>query len=93
MKNFRYLENVSTISLDSQKCIGCGVCEIVCPHGVFRVTAKKARMVDYNGCMECGACGLNCPVEAIRVTPGVGCAAYIIQAWLKGSKAGDCECC
>ena len=39
--------------------------------------------------MECGACATNCPVHAITVTPGVGCAAYIIQTWIRGKKAPD----
>jgi ferredoxin len=42
--------------------------------------------------MECGACALNCPVAAIEVTPGVGCASYIIQTWIKGKDA-VIECC
>ncbi len=93
MKNFRYLKNVSTLNIDKDKCIGCGMCTEVCPHGVFELNSKKADMIDYNGCMECGACSQNCPSSAITVNPGVGCAAYIIQTWLKGTKlekAGSC---
>jgi hypothetical protein len=41
--------------------------------------------------MECGACAKNCPVGAVSVTPGVGCATYIIQSWLRRSK-GACGC-
>ena len=96
MKNFRYLSNVTTLKLDKNACIGCGICEILCPHGVLEVNAQKARIMDRDGCMECGACALNCPVEAIQVTPGVGCAAYIIQTWIKGKDAascGDTACC
>lgn len=93
MKSIRYLENVTTLALDSQRCIGCGQCTLVCPHGVFVLEGKKARLDDRDGCMECGACALNCPVEAIRVTPGVGCASYIIQTWLKGKEAAACNCC
>jgi ferredoxin len=40
--------------------------------------------------MECGACAKNCPTEAIAVTPGVGCAAYIIQTWFKGKNTTVC---
>ena len=93
MKSIRYLENVTTLALDSQRCIDCGQCTLVCPHGVFVLEGKKARLDDRDGCMECGACALNCPVEAIRVTPGVGCASYIIQTWLKGKEAAACNCC
>ena len=92
MKQFRYLENVTTLKLDQEKCIGCGQCAIVCPHTVFKVEKPKAFIVDQDGCMECGACASNCPVEAISVNPGVGCAAYIIQKWIKG-KDVVIECC
>ena len=96
MKNFRYLSDVTTLKLDKDVCVGCGMCEIVCPHGVFEINGQKAHVIDKNGCMECGACATNCPVEAIRVKPGVGCAAYIIQTWIKGKDAASCggtACC
>ena len=92
MNEFRYLENVTTLKLDGDACIGCGMCEVVCPHTVFEVAAKKAHIKDLDGCMECGACAANCPVQAISVTPGVGCASYIIQTWIKGKDA-IIECC
>ncbi len=72
MKDFRYIEDVSTLVLDEQKCIGCSLCTEVCPHGVFEMHENKARIVDFNACMECGACVSNCPVDAVSVSPGVG---------------------
>ena len=94
MHDLRYLTGVSTLKLDQEKCIGCGMCNTVCPHSVFVIEKKKAQIVDLDGCMECGGCANNCPTEALIVTPGVGCAAYIIQKWLKGTKlesmAGGC---
>lgn len=97
MKEFRHLPGVTTLSLAPEECVGCGVCEVVCPHGVMRLQNGKALVSDRDGCMECGACARNCPTTAIHVTPGVGCAAYIIKAWLKGRKAsaaaGDVKCC
>ncbi|OGR07010.1 MAG: ferredoxin [Deltaproteobacteria bacterium RIFOXYD12_FULL_50_9] len=96
MKEFRYLENVSTLTLNQDACIGCGICTTVCPHGVFTIQDHKAAIIDLNGCMECGACAGNCPSDALLVTPGVGCAAYIIQVWIKGKDKAACggiECC
>ena len=90
MENFRYLPGVTTLRLDDGACVGCGMCENVCPHGVFSLSSKKARIHDLDGCMECGACAKNCPYEAIAVSPGVGCAAYIIQTWIKGKSATAC---
>ena len=72
MKNMRYLEDVATLTLDREACVGCSLCTVVCPHGVFQIRDYKAAIVDLDGCMECGACVNNCPVNAIRVTPGVG---------------------
>jgi len=92
MKGIRYLENVTTLKLDQEKCIGCGMCEVVCPHTVFKMENPKVSIVDRDACIECGACASNCPVEAISVTPGVGCAASIIQRWLKG-KGVNVTCC
>lgn len=90
MKDFRYLEGVTSLVVDAGKCTGCGMCTVVCPHGVLEISARKAAIVDPDGCMECGACALNCPVAALSVTPGVGCAYYIIQTWIKGGKSAAC---
>ena len=90
MKDFRYLPGVSTLTLDPQACTGCGQCAIVCPHGVLAMAENRATIVDHDGCMECGACAQNCPTAAIGVTPGVGCAAAIINSWIKGGKPACC---
>ncbi|MCG8568394.1 MAG: 4Fe-4S dicluster domain-containing protein [Desulfobacterales bacterium] len=72
MKGFRHLEDVATLALDQDKCIGCTLCTQVCPHQVLEMQDKKAAIVDFNACMECGACVNNCPTQAISVSPGVG---------------------
>jgi NAD-dependent dihydropyrimidine dehydrogenase PreA subunit len=92
-----YFENVATLSLAAEKCVGCGICVDVCPHGVFSAADKKARIVEKDACMECGACAVNCPARAIEVSAGVGCATAIIKGWITGSEPScDCdssECC
>ncbi|MDF1577165.1 MAG: mercury methylation ferredoxin HgcB [Desulfurivibrionaceae bacterium] len=95
MEGFRYISGVVTLALDREICIGCGNCQTVCPHRVFEVADRKARLIDLDGCMECGACANNCPVAAISVTPGVGCASYVIKKWwmeIRG-KEGPITCC
>ncbi len=87
----RYIKGVTTLQLDVEKCIGCGVCPTVCPHGVLVMTDRKARIADRDGCIECGACARNCPVEAISVKAGVGCASAIIHSWLTGEEP-SCDC-
>jgi NAD-dependent dihydropyrimidine dehydrogenase PreA subunit len=96
MKGFRYLDNATTVELRKPACIGCGRCEEVCPHQVFRVTGKKAAFIDRDACMECGACQRNCPVSAISVDAGVGCATGLINEWLRernfrGFGGGNCS--
>lgn len=95
MKGFRHLKDVSTLELDQPKCISCGRCAEVCPHQVFALVEKRARIMDFDTCMECGACARNCPSAAIRVDAGVGCATGLINEWLrerKVSRSGN-GCC
>jgi len=93
----KYLKNVTTLSLNAEKCNGCGKCAEVCPHDVFDVDGKKARIAKKDLCMECGACALNCPAEAIKVNAGVGCAAAIGKSLLTGGEptcgCGSSNCC
>ena len=72
MEKLRHLEDVSTLVLDQDRCIGCSLCTQVCPQNVFEMKEGKAVLTDYNACMECGACVTNCTADAVRVTPGVG---------------------
>lgn len=92
-----YLKDVVTLELSENKCIGCGMCAIVCPHRVFTVGEDKAQIAYKDRCMECGACALNCPTDAIAVNANVGCASAIIKGWLTGTEPScDCsggECC
>jgi len=89
-----YGEN--TLKFDPDECVNCGMCSIVCPHGVFAPGKETALLVNKEACMECGACYLNCPTVAIEVESGVGCASAMIHAALTGSKevtCGDSGCC
>jgi len=81
-----YLKNVTTLAYDEEKCIGCGMCAEVCPHGVFGIIEKKAFILERDSCMECGACAMNCPSEALEVNAGAGCAAAIIIGWFTGKE-------
>jgi NAD-dependent dihydropyrimidine dehydrogenase PreA subunit len=95
---YKYLKNVTTLSYTAEKCVGCEKCTEVCPHGVFEISDKKARIIDKDSCMECGAYALNCPAKAISVNAGVGCAAAIIYSWFTGKEptcgcSGDTKCC
>jgi len=93
LNGYRYLKNVSTLVLETERCTGCGRCVEVCPHGVFSVTRGQACIADHDACMECGACARNCPEGAIDVDAGVGCATGLINEWLRDRELrqpGDC---
>ena len=86
-----YLRDVTTLKLLEEKCIGCGMCQIVCPHRVFALAERKALITNRDRCIECGACSTNCPVAAIEVKAGVGCASAIIHSWVTGEEP-SCDC-
>ncbi len=87
----KYLLNVATLELFPDKCVGCGTCIEVCPHGVLAMNDKKAAIVDSDRCMECGACMNNCGFGAIKVDKGVGCAAAIFNSMITGGEP-SCDC-
>ena len=89
----KYLRDVVTLSLDTDKCIGCGMCEIVCPHAVFSVKNNKAWINNIDMCMECGACSMNCPASAITVKSGVGCAYAVLKGMFRGNNDGEGPSC
>ena len=88
----RYLPDVVTLEYYADKCNGCRMCLMVCPHAVFSIENKIAKIVDRDACMECGACAKNCPEEALSVRAGVGCAyAIILGAIRKTEPTCGCE--
>jgi len=85
-----YLEN--TLVYDPKLCNGCAMCVAVCPHAVYEMDGRLARLVRPQACMECGACQVNCVTNAISVESGVGCASAMIRAALTGRREVTCDC-
>ena len=54
---------------DPDVCIGCGVCETVCPQGAVALTIgpDAHSEVDPNVCRGCGICNAECPTGAIQL--------------------------
>ena len=55
------------ITIDEQKCNGCGLCIPNCPEGAIQIIDNKARLVSDLMCDGLGACLGHCPQGAINV--------------------------
>lgn len=55
------------ITIDEEKCNGCGECITGCPEGALQVIDGKARLVSEIFCDGLGACLGNCPKGAIKI--------------------------
>ena len=54
------------VTIDKEKCTGCGACVDVCPVDALKLENDKA-VVDPETCIDCGTCVDECPVEAITL--------------------------
>jgi len=51
MNQLVYLKDVVTLKLDREKCVGCGMCLLVCPRAVLSLTNSKVEIIDRDACM------------------------------------------
>ena len=80
MKYFKdeYIEHVSynmcragqckelcEITIDPQKCKGCGLCKRNCPVHAISGEPKQVHKIDQDICIKCGTCVDKCPFKAI----------------------------
>lgn len=62
------MRNTAPYHIHEERCIGCGICEKVCPAKAIQMEEKKPKWVK-STCYMCMACFNRCPQEAIEYGP------------------------
>lgn len=57
------LHSSSQPKINTDKCIGCRICEKNCNHGAIKVGQDKKASIDYSICVGCGQCVALCQYE------------------------------
>lgn len=54
-------------SVNSNKCVACGVCSSKCPKDAVYVYNGISALVDIDMCVGCSLCAKHCPANAISM--------------------------
>jgi len=80
-------KNVSAITVDPEKCVGCAQCVSACPMKLLKIIDNLCVITDEHKCLECGSCRDKCPERAIIVSDSETAAKpKIIETDKKHSK-------
>jgi NADH-quinone oxidoreductase subunit F len=63
----KYCKGLVSLSIDPEKCTGCGACFKVCPVDAIAGEKKKPHLLDEEKCVKCRACYEACKFDAVRI--------------------------
>ena len=66
MGNKKVKTEAITAVVDEDLCIGCGLCEEICPYGAPKIEEGKSKILEIL-CRGCGSCAAECPKRAITM--------------------------
>jgi heterodisulfide reductase subunit A len=66
MGNRKVRTEAITAVVNEDECIGCGLCEEICPYGAPKVENGKSKILEVL-CRGCGSCSAECPKRAITM--------------------------
>lgn len=66
MGNKKVKTEAITSVVDEELCIGCGLCEEICPYGAPKIEEGKSKIREIL-CRGCGSCAAECPRRAISM--------------------------
>jgi len=66
MGNRKVKTEAITAVVDEDLCIGCGLCEEICPYGAPKIEDGKSKIREVL-CRGCGSCAAECPRQAITM--------------------------
>ncbi len=55
-----------TAKIETDECIGCGICVDNCPSSAIVIENEKAK-VEEDKCTDCGTCTDSCPNDVITI--------------------------
>ncbi len=58
-------KELSDISVNKEKCKGCGLCQRNCPVNAIEGEGRDIRKINKDKCIKCGTCIITCPFKAI----------------------------
>ena len=56
---------MAKITINEEKCKGCGLCQKHCPVNAIDGTGRDKRIINQEKCIKCGTCIVSCPFHAI----------------------------